>query len=60
MHDIGEQDGLDYLVMELLDGESLADRLARGPMPAGEALQSGVTAIETLGVVHRHGLIHRD
>ena len=60
VHDIGEQDGLDYLVMELLDGESLADRLTRGPMPAGEALQSAITAIETLGVVHGHGLIHRD
>jgi TolB-like protein len=60
VHDIGQENNLAYLVMELLDGESLASRLERGPLPPEEALQSGITAVETLGVVHRHGLIHRD
>ncbi len=60
VHDIGEQSGIEYLVMELLDGESLADRLARGPIPFDEALPQALTIVETLAVVHERGLVHRD
>jgi eukaryotic-like serine/threonine-protein kinase len=60
LHDIGEQAGVEYLVMELLDGESLADRLARGPLPFDEAQRHATTILETLAVVHERGLVHRD
>ena len=46
--------------MELLDGESLADRLARGPLPFDEASAIALTVVETLAAVHERGLIHRD
>ena len=46
--------------MELLDGESLADRLARGPLPFDEARGIALVVVETLGAVHERGLIHRD
>ena len=42
LYDIGSQDGTDYLVMELLDGESLADRLQKGPLPVKQAMQYGL------------------
>jgi eukaryotic-like serine/threonine-protein kinase len=60
LHDIGEQAGIEYLVLELLDGESLADRLARGPLPFDEAQRHATTILETLAVVHERGLVHRD
>jgi serine/threonine protein kinase/tetratricopeptide (TPR) repeat protein len=60
LHDIGEQASIEYLVMELLDGESLADRLARGPLPFDEAQRHATTILETLAVVHERGLVHRD
>jgi serine/threonine-protein kinase len=60
IHDVGHQDGVDFLVMELLDGESLADRLARGPLPFDEARGIALVVVETLGAVHERGLIHRD
>ncbi len=60
IHDVGHQDGVDFLVMELLDGESLADRLARGPLPFDETRAIALTVVDTLGVVHDRGLIHRD
>jgi eukaryotic-like serine/threonine-protein kinase len=60
VHDIGEQDGQGYLVMELLEGESLAERLGRGRLSLDEALQIGCTVLETLSVVHDRGLLHRD
>ncbi len=60
IHDVGHQDGVDYLVMELLDGESLADRLVRGPLPFDEASPIALTVVETLAAVHERGLIHRD
>jgi Tol biopolymer transport system component len=56
LYDVG--DG--YLVMELLDGESLADRLAKGPLPLREVLKYGVHIAEALGKAHREGVIHRD
>jgi eukaryotic-like serine/threonine-protein kinase len=60
IHDIGHQDDVDYLVMELLDGESLADRLRRGALPFAEASPIAMSVVETLAAVHERGLIHRD
>jgi serine/threonine protein kinase/tetratricopeptide (TPR) repeat protein len=60
LHDIGDHAGVEYLVMELLDGESLADRLLRGALPFEEARRHGTTILETLAVVHERGLVHRD
>lgn len=52
--------GSNYLVMELLEGESLADRLTRGPLPLGDVLKAGVQIAEALGKAHRQGVVHRD
>lgn len=52
--------GDDYLVMELLDGESLADRLSRGPLPIGQVLRIGIEIASALHYAHRAGFIHRD
>ena len=60
LHDIGRQDGIDYLVMELLDGESLADRLTKGPLPIDQALRLGVEIADALSKAHRQGIVHRD
>jgi serine/threonine protein kinase len=60
IHDVGEQDGLDFIVMELLDGESLAARLTRGPMRFSEAAPIARTILDTLAAVHARGLLHRD
>ncbi|HEY6136593.1 MAG TPA: protein kinase, partial [Thermoanaerobaculia bacterium] len=56
LFDVGEN----YLVMELLDGESLADRLARGPLPLSEVLKLGAQIAEALDRAHRAGVVHRD
>ncbi|HEX2309450.1 MAG TPA: protein kinase, partial [Vicinamibacterales bacterium] len=60
IHDVGEQDGLDFIVMELLDGESLAARLVRGPMRFSDAAPIARAILETLAAVHARGLLHRD
>ncbi len=60
LYDVGHQDGMDYLVMEHLEGESLADRLARGPMPLPELLKTAVEITDALDRAHRQGLVHRD
>ncbi len=56
LFDVGEN----YLVMELLEGESLADRVARGPLPVSEVLRYGAQISDALGKAHREGVIHRD
>jgi Tol biopolymer transport system component len=56
LFDVGD----DYIVMELLDGDSLADRLAKGPLPLPEVLKYGVQVAEALGKAHQQGVIHRD
>jgi serine/threonine protein kinase len=60
LHDVGREGNVDYLVMELVDGESLAERLARGPLPTGEVLRIGAQIADALDRAHRAGVIHRD
>ncbi|MCZ6600452.1 MAG: protein kinase [Acidobacteria bacterium] len=60
LHDIGRDEGLDYLVMEYLEGESLAQRLQKGPLSTGELLDIGGQVADALDRAHRAGLIHRD
>jgi serine/threonine-protein kinase len=60
LHDVGQQNGIDYLVMEHLDGESLADRLAKGPLPLEDVLRYGIEIAAALDHAHRHGVVHRD
>ena len=60
LYDIGSQDGTDYLVMEFLEGETLADRLRRGALPMGEILKVGIAIAEALAVAHKQGVVHRD
>ena len=60
LHDIGQYDGIDYLVMELLDGETLASRVARGPMPAPELVAVATQIAGALAAAHCQGIVHRD
>src|SRR5580700_6887577 len=60
LYDIGSQDGIDYLVMEFLEGETLAERLHKGALPLSEILKIGIAVAEALAVAHRHGIVHRD
>src|SRR5271165_4903953 len=60
LHDIGHQDGVDFLVMEYLEGESLAERLRKGPLPLKETLKIGIEVCEALEAAHRPGIVHRD
>jgi serine/threonine protein kinase len=60
LYDVGHQDGVDFLVMEFLEGQSLADKLAGEPLPAEEVLRLGVQIAEALSAAHRAGVVHRD
>lgn len=60
LHDIGNQDGVDFLVMEYMEGETLAQRLKRGRLPIKDALKFGIEICEALDKAHRAGIIHRD
>ena len=60
LHDIGSQDGIDFLVMEYLEGETLMDRVARGPMPVSEAIPLALTLVATLELLHQQHVVHRD
>jgi Tol biopolymer transport system component len=60
LHDIGHENGTAYLVMEFLEGETLADRIARGPIPYEEMLQISIQIASGLDSAHQQGLIHRD
>ncbi len=60
LHDIGRQDGTDFLVMEYLEGETLAARLAKGPLPLKQALRIAIEIADALDKAHRKGVIHRD
>jgi serine/threonine protein kinase len=60
LYDVGHQDGMDFLVMELLEGESLAERLQRGPLPFDQVLRTGMEIAAALHRAHRGGIVHRD
>jgi Tol biopolymer transport system component len=60
LYDVGHQDGIDYLVMEYLEGETLADRLVKGPLPPEQVLKCGIEICEGLEKAHRGGVTHRD
>ncbi len=60
LHDIGHQDDIDYLVMELIEGESLSDRLSRGALPADQVLRYAIQIADALDKAHRAGIVHRD
>ena len=60
LYDIGGEEGQLYIAMELLEGESLASRLARGPVPLNEAIRIELAALSALDALHSHGLMHRD
>jgi hypothetical protein len=60
LHDVGQEDGLAYLVMEYVDGESLAARLTRGALPLDQALEYGSAIADALDQAHTHGIVHRD
>ncbi len=60
LHDIGSQDGIDFLVMEYLEGETLAERLRRGPLPIEDLLRIGIQITDGLDRAHRQGVVHRD
>jgi Tol biopolymer transport system component len=60
LHDVGSQDGVDFLVMEHLEGETLADRLHRGAIPLEEALQTAIKIADALDKAHARGIVHRD
>ena len=60
LHDVGHQEGTDYLVMEYLEGETLADRLRKGALPLDQVLKYGIDICEGLENAHRTGVMHRD
>jgi serine/threonine protein kinase len=60
LYDVGSQDGLDYLVMECVEGETLARRLEKGPLPLEQVLKYGMQIADALDKAHRSGVVHRD
>ncbi|MEX2662169.1 MAG: protein kinase, partial [Vicinamibacterales bacterium] len=59
-YDIAESDGADFIVMEYVEGETLTARLALGPLPVREAVQTGIQVADALDEAHARGIIHRD
>jgi serine/threonine protein kinase len=60
LHDVGRDGEVDYLVMELLEGETLAERLRRGPLRLEDVLRHAIEIADALAAAHSHGLVHRD
>src|SRR6202167_1974299 len=60
LYDIGSQDGIDFLIMEYLEGQTLAERLKRGPLPRDQVLKIGMEIAQALEKAHQRGIIHRD
>ena len=60
LFDVGHQDGTEFIVMEYLEGETLEERLRRGPLTPDEVLRVGIEIADALENAHRHGIVHRD
>jgi serine/threonine protein kinase/Tol biopolymer transport system component len=60
LYDVGSQDGVDYLVMECVEGETLAKRLEKGSLPLDQVVKFGAQIADALGTAHRSGVVHRD
>ena len=60
LYDIGSENGLDFLVMEMLEGQSLADRLLQGAMPPDQVIRYGIEIAQALDRAHKAGIVHRD
>ena len=60
LYDVGRQDDTSYLVMEYLEGETLAARLGKGPLPLDQVLKTGIQICEGLEAAHKNGVVHRD
>src|SRR6202140_2815714 len=60
LYDVGQQDGIDYLVMECIEGETLSKRLEKGALPLEQVLKYGTQIADALDKAHRSGVAHRD
>jgi serine/threonine protein kinase len=60
LYDVGHQDGTDFLVMKYLEGETLAERLQKGPLPPDQMLRHAIEIAGALDAAHRQGIVHRD
>jgi eukaryotic-like serine/threonine-protein kinase len=60
LYDVGHQDGVEFLVMEYLEGETLSDRLLKGPLAFDQVLRYGIEIADALDKAHRQGIVHRD
>src|SRR3990172_2302223 len=60
LHDVGHQDGTDFIVMEYLEGDTLAQRIEKGPLPLEQVLKYGTQIADALDKAHRQGVVHRD
>jgi serine/threonine-protein kinase len=60
VYDVGRSDGVSYIVTELLDGETLRERLAHGPLPIRKAVEVALQTLSGLGAAHARGIVHRD
>ena len=60
LYDVGNQDGVEYLVMEYLEGETLADRLLKGPSRSSSCSATAIEIADALDKAHRQGIVHRD
>jgi Tol biopolymer transport system component len=60
LHDVGNESGVEYLVMEFLEGETLTEKLAKGPIPLEQLLRYGIEISDALEKAHRQGIVHRD
>src|SRR5919109_232722 len=60
LYDLGRHDGLDFLVLEYLEGTTLDQRLQQGPLPVAEAVRIGIEIAEALESAHSRGIVHRD
>ena len=60
LYDVGSQNGTEFLVMEFLEGETLAHRLAKGPLPTDQMLRYAIQIADALDKAHKQGIVHRD